>query len=106
VAKDRRVQLLLTVFARRSVARRGHGTPLAGALRGAYRRGRHCGGRGGAGTISGSWCYNTAYWKNAVRRRLTRDETVTFPRSGANFPALAGPAHRGAMETRRRAAQA
>ncbi len=76
MAKDRRVQLLLTVFAQAFGGASWHGTPLAGALRGVSPR--------------------QALWRpgrgrhnmNAVRRRLTRDETVTFPRSGANFPAL------------------
>jgi hypothetical protein len=87
VAKDRRVQLLLSVFAQAFGGASWHGTPLAGALRGVSPRqalwrpgrGRH-----------NIWelVLHTAYWKNMVRRRLTRDETVTFPRRGANFPAV------------------
>ena len=31
---------------------------------------------------------HTAYWKYIVRRRLTRDRTLVFPRVGANWPRL------------------
>jgi len=64
-----------------------HGTPLARALRGVtvkqalWRPGprRH-----------NIWelVLHTAYWKCMVRRRLMRDPEITFPRPGANFPAL------------------
>src|SRR5437899_10283611 len=87
MARDRRMKLLLDVFNQAFSGRSWHGTPLWGALRGVspslalWRpgRGRH-----------NIWelVLHTAYWKNAVRRRLTPDETVMFPRSGANFPAL------------------
>jgi hypothetical protein len=35
------------------------------------------------------WEYllHTAYWKYIVRRRLTRDTSLTFPRSPSNWPA-------------------
>lgn len=64
-----------------------HGTPLWGSLRGvsaseAVKRpgpGRH--------TV---WelVLHAAYWKYAVRRRLTRDEALEFPRSPANWPEM------------------
>ena len=31
---------------------------------------------------------HTAYWKYIVRRRLTRDPGLVFPRAGSNWPAL------------------
>ena len=33
-----------------------------------------------------------AYWKYAVRRRLDRDATASFPRTPSNWPALPDPA--------------
>jgi len=39
---------------------------------------------------------HTAYWKYVVRRRVTGDESLTFPRTGANFPAV--PARGGEKE--------
>lgn len=66
-----------------------HGTPLWGALRGvtaeeALRR-------PGAGRHS-VWelVLHAAYWKCIVRRRLTRDATVEFPRSPSDWPATPG----------------
>ena len=63
-----------------------HGTPLWGSLRGvgaeqAVRRpapGRH-----------NVWelALHAAYWKYVVRRRLTRDESLEFPRSPSDWPA-------------------
>ena len=62
-----------------------HGTPLWGSLRGvnaeqAMRRpapGRY-----------NIWelALHAAYWKYVVRRRLTRDESLEFPRSPADWP--------------------
>ena len=64
-----------------------HGPTLGGAIRGltprqaAWRPGarRHC-----------IWelVLHTAYWKYAVRRRLTGGEVGGFPRSGSNWPRL------------------
>ena len=77
-----------------------HGTPLWGAIRGVtarqalWRPGRdrrrHC-----------IWelVLHTAYWKYIVRRRLTRDQSIEFPRTGSNFPAL--PAAAGQQAWRR-----
>jgi len=31
---------------------------------------------------------HTAYWKYIVRRRIMGDDSLVFPRSGSNFPAL------------------
>jgi hypothetical protein len=87
MARDRRIGLLLANFDQAFGGTSWHGTPLGGALRGVTARqalwrpgrGRH-----------NIWelLLHTAYWKYIVRRRLTRDERVTFPRTGANFPAL------------------
>jgi DinB family protein len=41
---------------------------------------------------------HTAYWKYIVRRRITGDESLTFPRTGANFPVV--PARGSAKEWR------
>src|SRR5881397_3203127 len=35
---------------------------------------------------------HTAYWKYIVRRRLTRDVALAFPRAGSNWPPLPAPA--------------
>jgi DinB superfamily len=84
---DERVRLLLEVFDQAYTAPSWHGTPLKGTLRGVTARealwrpgpGRHC-----------IWelVVHTAYWKYIVRRRLLRDPNVSFPRDGANWPAL------------------
>lgn len=34
-------------------------------------------------------CLHAAYWKYVVRRRLTRDESLEFPRSPSDWPAAA-----------------
>lgn len=84
---DERVRLLLEVFDQAYTAPSWHGTPLKGTIRGVsarealWRPGRrrHC-----------IWdlVLHTAYWKCMVRRRLVRDPAISFPRDGANFPAL------------------
>ncbi|MGH7675379.1 MAG: DinB family protein [Gemmatimonadales bacterium] len=81
------ISLLLEVFDQAFNHRAWHGTGLWGSIRGlepaqALRRpgqGRH-----------NIWevVLHTAYWKYIVRRRLTRDPTIEFPRSGANWPRL------------------
>lgn len=84
---DARIRLLFEVVNQAFTAPSWHGTPLRGTLRGLTPRaalwrpaaGRHC-----------IWdlVLHTAYWKYAVRRRLLRDPDLSFPRDGANFPAL------------------
>ena len=84
---DERIRLLLEVFDQAYTAPAWHGTPLKGTIRGVsarqalWRPGprRH-----------NIWelVLHTAYWKCMVRRRLLRDETISFPRHGSNFPAL------------------
>jgi hypothetical protein len=80
-------ELLLEFFDQAYTAPSWHGTPLKGTIRGVSAREalwqpaprRHC-----------IWdlVLHTAYWKCMVRRRLARDPTISFPRDGANWPAL------------------
>jgi hypothetical protein len=98
MARHPKISLLLDVYDQAFAGAAWHGTPLAGSLRGvtwkeALRRprtGRHC-----------IWelALHTAYWKYMIRRRLTRDAGLSFPRTPANFPAL--PAHPDARLWRR-----
>ena len=86
---DQRVRVLLEVFDQAYRAPAWHGTPLRGTIRGISAQqalwrpppgpGRNC-----------IWdlVLHTAYWKYIVRRRLLRDPELSFPREGANFPAL------------------
>ena len=84
---DERTRLLLEMFEQAYTAPAWHGTPLKGTIRGVSARqalwrpgrGRHC-----------IWelVLHTAYWKCMVRRRLLRDPRISFPREGANWPAL------------------
>lgn len=84
---DKAIRLLLDVFDQAYTAPSWHGTPLKGTIRGVtahdalWRPGpqRHC-----------IWdlVLHTGYWKCMVRRRLLRDPEISFPRDGANFPAL------------------
>lgn len=83
---DRRIALLLEVYDQSFDRSAWHGTPLGTGLRTltwkeALRRpgrGRH-----------NIWeiVLHMAYWKCVVRRRLTRDPSVVFSRSPANWPA-------------------
>lgn len=83
---------LLALYDQAFSGRAWHGTPLWGALRGldaaaALRRparGRH-----------NVWelVLHCAYWKFVVRQRITGDRTLTFPRTGSNFPELPAPAN-------------
>jgi hypothetical protein len=65
-----------------------HGTPLWGSLRGVTAEEARK--RPGAGRHS-VWelTLHAAYWKYVVRRRLTRDESLEFPRSPSNWPEIA-----------------
>jgi hypothetical protein len=64
-----------------------HGTPLWGALRGVSAA--EASQRPGPGRHT-VWelALHAAYWKYVVRRRLTRDESLEFPRSPADWPAM------------------
>ena len=84
---DPRIGLLVTVCDQAFDRRAWHGTTLSGALRGLHARdalwrpGRR---RHNVWEI----VLHAAYWKFIVRRRLTRDVTLVFPRPGSNWPAL------------------
>ncbi len=89
MSADRRLALLLDVFDQAFDRRAWHGTALWGSIRGLsarealwrpLRRGRR----------HNIWeiLLHTAYWKYIVRRRLTRDLELAFPRTGSNWPAL------------------
>ena len=62
-----------------------HGTALWGSLRGVTAEEALL--RPGPGRHN-VWelCLHAAYWKYVVRRRLTRDESLKFPRSPADWP--------------------
>ncbi len=85
--KDQRIPLLLDVLDQAFAARGWHGTTLRGALRGLtpeqalWRPGprRHC-----------IWeiVLHCAYWKYAVRRRLTGGGRGSFARGPSNWPRL------------------
>src|SRR6266704_3493775 len=85
--RDRRIALLLAVYDQAFDHKAWHGTPLWGAIRGVsprdalWRPGRR---RHNIWEI----VLHTAYWKYIVRRRLTRDPGLAFPRAGSNWPAL------------------
>ena len=87
VSTDRRLALLLEVFDQAFDRRAWHGTALWGSVRGLtprealWRPGRR---RHNIWEI----VLHTAYWKYIVRRRLTRDTGIVFPRSGSNWPPL------------------
>ena len=84
---DPRLRLLLGVFDQAYRAPAWHGTPLKGALRGLTVRDALWRPRPGRHNI---WelVLHTAYWKCMVRRQLLRDPEISFPRPGADFPAL------------------
>ncbi len=82
-----RTRLLLEMVDQAFRAPSWHGTPLLGTLRGlSWRDALRRPGRGRHNV----WelVLHTAYWKYIVRRRLTRDEDLEFPRTGSNWLAL------------------
>jgi len=91
MTRDRRIALLLEVLDQAFDHRAWHGTALAGAIRGLSHRDALW--RPGAGRHN-IWeiVLHTAYWKYIVRRRLTRDRGLMFPRAGSNWPRLPAPA--------------
>jgi len=88
-----RIALLLDVCDQAFDHRAWHGTPLAGAIRGVSHRDALWRPPPGKGRHN-IWeiVLHTAYWKYIVRRRLTRDPELTFPRRGSNWPRLPAPA--------------
>src|SRR5258708_26805456 len=85
MARDRRVQLLLSIFDQAFGGASWHGTPLGGALRGVSLRQALWRPRPGRHNIWGLGLH-TAGWENAVRRRPTQDDPGAFPPAGANLP--------------------
>ena len=85
--QDPRIALLLQALDSAYLRRGWHGPVLRNVLKGlpasvAHRhvvRGRHS-----------IWelALHTAYWKYLVLRRITGDESLVFPRPGANFPSV------------------
>ena len=81
------IALLLKVYDQAFTAPSWHGTPLWGSLRGVTAREAL---RRPGRNRHNIWelAVHAAYWKYVVRRRLTGDETLAFPREGSNwFPA-------------------
>lgn len=86
-ARDGRIQLLLQIVDQAYGKKAWHGTTLRGSIRGLDLKtalwrpspDRH-----------NVWelVLHAAYWKYIVRRRITDDKTLTFPRKPSNFPAL------------------
>lgn len=83
--------ILLNVCDQAFDRRAWHGTPLWGSIRGVSHREalRRPGPR-----RHNIWelVLHAAYWKYIVRRRLTRDPELRFPRPGHNWPRLPTPA--------------
>ena len=83
---DARIELLLDFIDQAFRGPSWHGTPLWGALRGVTAEQARMRPGTGRHTV---WelVLHAAYWKYVVRRRLTRDESLEFPRSPSNWPA-------------------
>ena len=84
---DGRMELLLDFIDQGFKGPSWHGTPLWGALRGVTAA--EASQRPGPGRHT-VWelALHAAYWKYVVRRRLTRDASLEFPRSPSNWPAM------------------
>ncbi len=84
---DARIELLLEFIDQAFKGPSWHGTPLWGALRGVTAE--EARNRPGPGRHS-VWelALHAAYWKYVVRRRLTRDASLEFPRSPSNWPGM------------------
>jgi hypothetical protein len=88
---DPRIALLVDNLDRAYRGRSWHGTALRGTLRGltpAVALWRPAPGRNSIWDL----LLHAAYWKYVVRRRLARAASGSFPRAGADFPALPEPA--------------
>jgi hypothetical protein len=81
------IALLLDVYDQAFDHKAWHGTPLWGSLRGLKPRDALWRPRPKRHNI---WelVLHAAYWKYIVRRRLTQDLTLSFPRPGSNWPTL------------------
>lgn len=86
---DRRIALLLEVYDQTFDRSAWHGTPLGTGLRTVtWKEALRRPGRGRERHNIWEIVLHMAYWKYAVRRRLTRDLAVQFDRSPANWPAV------------------
>lgn len=85
--RDRRSRLLLDLVDHAFERPAWHGPTLRGSVRGLTVREALW--RPGAGRHT-IWeiVLHTAYWKFVVRRRLTRDGALAFPRAGSDWPRL------------------
>jgi hypothetical protein len=86
-AGDPRIELLLEVLDQAFDQKGWHGTTLRGALRGMTPEEalwRPASGRHNIWELT----VHAAYWKYAVRRRLTGDAAGSFPRKPSNWPAV------------------
>lgn len=95
-AVDPRIELLVDNLDRAYRGRSWHGTALRGTLRGvtsAAATWRPAPDRNSVWDL----LLHAAYWKYVVRRRLTGGAIGSFPRAGANFPALPQPANSRAL---------
>jgi hypothetical protein len=86
-ALDPRIELLVDNLDRAYRGRSWHGTALRGTLRGLSPTDARWQPARGRNSV---WQYvlHAAYWKYVVRRQLTGGDRGSFPRAGANFPAL------------------
>ncbi len=83
-ARDPEIALLLDLLAEAFERKSWHGTNLRGSLRGmtaAEAAWRPAPGRRNAWELA----VHAAYWKYAVRRRLTGEKRGSFPKKGSNF---------------------
>ncbi len=83
---DRSIELLLCIVDEAFDRRAWHGTTLRGSLRG-LKLAAACWRPGPKRHNIWELTLHTAYWKYIVRRRLTRDKTLKFPRSPSDWPA-------------------
>jgi hypothetical protein len=84
------IELLVKMLDQAYDQRAWHGTNLRGSLRGldlATVRWRPRPGRHNIWEIA----LHTAYWKFCVRRHLTGDRSLKFPRKGSNWPQIVSP---------------
>lgn len=82
---DSRIQLLLAALDSAYLKRGWHGPVLRHVLKGVPFDLAH---RHPIPSAHSIWelALHTAYWKYTVRRRITGNDELTFPRPGANFP--------------------
>ena len=86
-----RTSLLLEIVDQAYDKHAWHGTTLRGSLRGVTAKQALWKPAPGRPSI---WqlTLHCAYWKYNIARKISGDESMSFPRQGANFPALPKPA--------------